>query len=78
MLLADGVKNRPAHGLGEADQQPAQAPRRPSSRGPPVMTIMKASSVNAGAERRRHVDQQPPGSSLLLPTHAAPSPKVRA
>ena len=77
MLLADGVNSRPAI----ASVRPISTPPRSApgiEPSPPVMTMMKASSVKAGPSGGSDVDHAAPAWQPAAPTQAAPSPKVSA
>src|SRR5262249_37780358 len=73
MLLAEGVKNRPAiASVSPISTPPSSAPGIEPS--PPVMTMMKASSVKAGPR----AGVTPTSTAPARPTEAAPRPNVSA
>ena len=76
MLLADGVKNSPAiASVSPISTPPSTAPGIEPS--PPVMTMMKASSVKAGP-RAGVTSTSSTSMEPAAPTQAAPRPNVSA
>ena len=76
MLLADGVKNNPAMAsVSPISTPPSSAPGMEPR--PPVMTMMKASSVKAGPSAGV-TSTNSTSIAPAAPTQAAPRPNVSA